>query len=80
MGGSEGGGSEPFGKKSFQRGLGKALVGIRHVARGGTFHCSPISSFAAELFALEACTLFVKRLLEREFEHESLEKIRKMRI
>ena len=53
---------------------------FKPLAMAGTFFSVPISSFAAELLALEESALFVKSLLKRGPEHEPLGKTRKMRI
>ena len=37
------------------------------LAMGGTFFSRPLSSFLAETLALEECTLFLKRILEKHF-------------
>jgi len=48
------------------------------LACSGVFHYPAVTSFAAESLALEECSLFLKRLLERNVDSESLGKWRKI--
>jgi len=58
--------------------LGETGWLFKPLAMSGTYFSTPVSSFAAETFALEESALFLKRLLERDIEHESLGKRRRV--